>query len=238
MKQCPVCKTNYTDETLNYCLADGTALSVSASEPETVLMNNFDKNPMRINIPNQTAANNAPPVTSPNQTVVKTGVSALIVVALVGLLLLVMAAFAGFIIYSYSSKPEIATVNSDNKNAVSTGDNKNSRNVNTISEKPVTTPSPRSTNSNTNANIKPFPSNNSSGTPTAKVKPTGDGFLSLRTEPSVKTGTQLVKIPSGSTVNLENCEKNTMIIDSRKGRWCMVSYNNQTGWVFDAFLTY
>lgn len=37
MKECPQCKTTYSDETLNFCLADGTALvDAGAREPETI----------------------------------------------------------------------------------------------------------------------------------------------------------------------------------------------------------
>lgn len=37
MKECPQCKTTYSDETLNFCLADGTALiEAGGREPETI----------------------------------------------------------------------------------------------------------------------------------------------------------------------------------------------------------
>ena len=36
MKQCPVCKTTYTDDTLRYCLADGTTLAEGPLTEETV----------------------------------------------------------------------------------------------------------------------------------------------------------------------------------------------------------
>src|SRR4051812_38267371 len=32
MKQCPVCKTTYTDESLRYCLADGAVLTAETEE--------------------------------------------------------------------------------------------------------------------------------------------------------------------------------------------------------------
>jgi hypothetical protein len=37
MKQCPVCKTTYTDDTLRYCLADGTSLGDPEESQATVL---------------------------------------------------------------------------------------------------------------------------------------------------------------------------------------------------------
>lgn len=37
MKECPQCKTTYSDETLNFCLADGTALvEAGGRDPETI----------------------------------------------------------------------------------------------------------------------------------------------------------------------------------------------------------
>jgi len=96
-------------------------------------------------------------------------------------------------------------------------------------QKKTPTPAPSPINS---------PTPNSTGIATARVGPTNDGFLSLRTEPSAKTGAQLVKIPSGAIVQLEDCQKTYTVADSHRGRWCMVSYNDQTGWVFDAWLIY
>src|SRR5687767_4359051 len=37
MKQCPVCMTTYTDQTLRYCLADGNTLNDLAGELPTVV---------------------------------------------------------------------------------------------------------------------------------------------------------------------------------------------------------
>lgn len=38
MKACPLCKRTYTDETLNFCLADGSVLSASYDADETVTL--------------------------------------------------------------------------------------------------------------------------------------------------------------------------------------------------------
>lgn len=80
------------------------------------------------------------------------------------------------------------------------------------------------------------PTEQSSGTATACVNSPGDGFLSLRTEPSVKTGTQLVKMPTGAIVRLDDCQRELTTIGTKSGRWCMVSYEGQAGWAFDAWL--
>lgn len=40
VKRCPACKSTYTDETLNFCLSDGTTLETfNDSEYETIIRN-------------------------------------------------------------------------------------------------------------------------------------------------------------------------------------------------------
>ena len=73
---------------------------------------------------------------------------------------------------------------------------------------------------------------------TATVNSPNDGFLALRTEPDADRGTRLAKIPHGDSVEVLNCEKQFISIAGRSGRWCLVEYSGQTGWVFDGFLDY
>jgi hypothetical protein len=40
MKVCPVCNQKYTDESLNFCLNDGTTLTTSGGEQPTIMMDN------------------------------------------------------------------------------------------------------------------------------------------------------------------------------------------------------
>ncbi len=49
MKQCPNCKTTYTDESLRFCLADGANLISVPDAAETVRMS-FANDPMRVNV--------------------------------------------------------------------------------------------------------------------------------------------------------------------------------------------
>jgi len=63
-----------------------------------------------------------------------------------------------------------------------------------------------------------------------------DGFVALRSEPSVKEGERLVKIPHGAELTLIGCQRQTETIGKVKGRWCKTEYDSQEGWVFDAFL--
>jgi len=70
----------------------------------------------------------------------------------------------------------------------------------------------------------------------ARVDAPGDGFLALRSEPSASAGERIAKIPHGSYVSIEDCQREQTAVSGKKGRWCMVSYENNTGWVFDAWL--
>ncbi|MDQ3179074.1 MAG: hypothetical protein M3Q33_01000, partial [Acidobacteriota bacterium] len=96
MKQCPVCKTNYSDETMSFCLTDGANLVSLPDAAETVRMS-FSNNPLRINVPPESSPTVFTPPKS-NQPV-KKGVSPIIVGVLGFLLLLVVVGFAGLIAF-------------------------------------------------------------------------------------------------------------------------------------------
>ncbi|CAN5490878.1 hypothetical protein BH23BAC4_BH23BAC4_01230 [soil metagenome] len=70
----------------------------------------------------------------------------------------------------------------------------------------------------------------------AYVNSPGDGFLALRSEPSVRTGYRVMRIPHEASVEVINCRSSTSSIGSSRGRWCQVSYNGNQGWAFDAYL--
>ncbi|HEX8286419.1 MAG TPA: hypothetical protein VF556_00370 [Pyrinomonadaceae bacterium] len=239
MKQCPVCKTTYTDESLRFCLADGASLVPASNDQETVRIS-ADRNPLRIDIQKDAIPANLQPVTSQNSARPKFIVP-LIIIGLLGILFLGAVGVAAIIFLNPFGKTETAVVTENQKpsaSPVSTADNQNNelREKLTNIEKQIQ--EQKNQKKNPGSNPFPSPSQKNSGTVTARVASTNDGFLSLRTEPSVKTGTQLVKIPSGATVTLENCEKNYMTVDGRRGRWCMVSYSGEIGWAFDAWLIY
>ena len=50
MKQCPNCKSNYTDDSLQYCLSDGASLLPVSNDEKTVQMS-FANEPVRVSIP-------------------------------------------------------------------------------------------------------------------------------------------------------------------------------------------
>src|SRR5688500_12326195 len=61
MKLCPNCKTTYSDDTLRFCLADGTSLIPTSSAEKTVEMSG-GTNQMRLDIPMQSVPTMVSPV--------------------------------------------------------------------------------------------------------------------------------------------------------------------------------
>jgi hypothetical protein len=66
---------------------------------------------------------------------------------------------------------------------------------------------------------------------TAKVHAPGDGFLALRSEPTIRRGKRVLKIPHGTELTLGEC-----VTRRDDGGWCRTSYQGRTGWVAEQFL--
>ena len=226
MKQCPVCKTTYTDDSLSFCLSDGATLFFVSDEQETRVISKA-ADTVRIDVPPQTSSVFTPPVI-PHQT--QNGGRSKTVSLLIGVLALVILLFIGFAAFMLL-KP------SDEK-------------------RPGPTTSPTAANSQSNDEIAKLKKevedlkNQKSPTPTstvplqkpagetARVNSPGDGFLALRSAPNAETGYQILKIPHGSSVDVLGCQSFSVKIGSRNGRWCQVNYAGQSGWAFDAWLNY
>jgi 5-formyltetrahydrofolate cyclo-ligase len=56
-------------------------------------------------------------------------------------------------------------------------------------------------------------------------------------EPNSETGYRITQIPHGATLTVLGCPKPSNI-GKMTGRWCQVIYNGQSGWAFDAFMTF
>jgi len=249
MKQCPVCKTTYTDDTLSFCLNDGAALTApSLSSQVTQQMplgsNQTKENnpPIRVEFQSETPTQFSVPKNT-TQTERKR-LNPLTILAV--LVLLAIIGIAGIAIaYFVFVKQDSSTVASQNNSQITIpAQNSNSKETQELKEelerlkKQVEEQKKAKSNSAITSTPITNPTQSQQDIVTARVYSPGDGFLSLRTEPSVKTGTQLVKIPTGAMVQLEDCQKNYQTIDSRRGCWCMVTYKGQIGWVFDGFLVY
>jgi uncharacterized protein YraI len=66
---------------------------------------------------------------------------------------------------------------------------------------------------------------------TARVDTPGDGFLALRSEPTIRRGKRVLKIPHGTELALGEC-----VTRRDDGRWCRTGYQGRTGWVAEQFL--
>ena len=237
MKQCPVCKTTYTDETLSFCLTDGAKLVSLPDAAETVRMS-FGNDPVRINVPPDSSPTVFTPPISGNPP--KKGINPIVVAALVGVLLLFAIGFIGVIGY-FSLK--------------STGND----NIAVSSPTPAAKSTPTPTSDDETAELKEKlanlekqvrdrknPKNTSSvetySTPelsvtTARANSPRDGFLALRSEPDSETGYRIMKIPHGASLTVLGCPKPSNV-GKMRGRWCQVIYNGQSGWAFDAFMIF
>ncbi|MFN2500471.1 MAG: hypothetical protein ABR530_00475 [Pyrinomonadaceae bacterium] len=251
MKQCPVCKTTYTDPTLLFCLADGASLvgggagnvvteqhSDPTSDPTVVMQT---RRQMQVDIPQQQPA--APPAPAPAPVAAPSGgtgtlLKVLAAVLVLGVLVIALVA-AGALVYFNSGRSEVATINAVN----------NSKTQTTPTAEPTTandTDELRAQIANLqrmiNEQKKTSSPNLSYSEPervrTVRVNSPGDGFLALRTLPNSETGARIAQIPHGTTIAIGGCLNNSARIGGRPGRWCRSSYAGLTGWVFDGFVVY
>lgn len=233
MKQCPACRTTYTDDTLQYCLTDGSTLVLADTEAETIV-----RHGVRVDIEQPISKTQTTQFIPLSQARGSTGTVLKVVIGILvlGLLGLLVAGGAGAFYYFSTSSTSIS--------------------VATPTPKPSPTPSPTidpekerlqkelanlqkqlDKEKEAEANNRP-PVFETDEFPTARVNSPNDGFLALRSEPDAEKGERLAQIPHGTVVTLENCEKEKVKIGNRTGRWCMVTYRGTTGWVFDAWLEY
>ncbi len=211
MEQCPTCRSTYSDDTLRYCLADGAALSDLDSDAETLLRRD---GPATL-----------PASKSSSSSFVKIAIAVMVlgIVGLIGAGLATVLYFAS----SGSDGPVISPSPS------ATPDAEKAR-----LEKELEELQKKLNEVNTTYPQETPPGFESDELPTATVNSPNDGFLALRSEPDSERGDRLAQIPHGTVITLENCENERVKIGSRTGRWCMVTYRGQTGWVFDAWLVY
>ncbi|MFZ1700093.1 MAG: hypothetical protein WBO10_09550 [Pyrinomonadaceae bacterium] len=239
MKQCPSCKSTYTDETLRYCLADGAALAeIDTDEPTVVatvrnVAADTELLPARENVrieipPEQDRVSAERPVSAKSS---GNFLKAFLVVAVFAILAAGIAGVAGLLYYN-STRGETVANNARVSTPTPTPDqtgqlrdqiaNLEKRlNEQNNASRPVSTPTPSS---------EPIGR-------TARVNSPSDGFLALRTLPNSETGERVLKIPHGATISVGECGQMVTPV-KRSGRWCRASYDGQSGWVFDAYLIY
>ena len=233
MKQCPQCQTTYTDDSLRYCLADGKELFQIDNEQETVAFPRDKK--LRVDIDRAEPAP-MPAMASPKSQSASV-VKIVVVIALVGLLVIVAAGGIGALVYFGTRNNSANTNKNIAVNTSPTPDPEKQRMQDELANLQRRLDEQQK-NANRSGVPSPTPSQNAPGVVTALVNSPNDGFLALRDQPDADRGERLVKIPHGSTVTIENCQRNKVLIGGRSGRWCLVSWGDYEGYVFDAWLIY
>ena len=245
MKQCPNCKTNYTDDSLQFCLSDGANLLSLSNEQKTVQMSFGGNEPMRVNLP----PNSVPTVFAPRPFINDQPISqnqpakkgfGLIVAGLFGiLLLLVVGLVAGYILLRPRDNQPIANISPTSNTAPI--------NAPTVAPNDETTRLKEEManlkkqldaqkNQKPNSTFEPVAPPNQIGR-TAHANSPGDGFLALRSEPDSESGYRIAKIPHGAALTVIACPKASNV-GKMAGRWCQVNYNGQSGWAFDGFMQF
>ncbi len=238
MKQCPNCKTTYTDESLRFCLADGANLISTPDMAETVRMS-FANEPMRVNIPPDSAPTVFAAPTAQTAPV-KKGVSPIIVGILGILLLFVIGLFAAYIllrartdkISSVLTSPTPTASPANSKTDTPTDETAALKEKLASLEKQMQDRKPQKPNSPAETYSPSKPAVN-----TARANSPRDGFLALRSEPNSETGERIAKIPHGANITVTGCPKPSNV-GKIAGRWCQVTYNGQSGWAFDRFMIF
>jgi len=249
MKQCPTCRTTYTDETLRFCLADGAPLTDLGGEQSTVVRPTsgglsdektvaMGGEQMRADIPQNTASP-PPQYQSIRQPSSGSGGVLKVLLVVLGLgIFVVLLAIVGLILF-YKPRPDQADkIGPDLKTPASspapTKDDKDYlRDLIANLEKQL------ANQKNDGPSAKPVSTPNLSSTTmttTARANSPGDGFLALRSLPSASVGDRIIKIPHGASLSVGACGPLQQSV--HPGRWCQARYNGYSGYVYDYYLTY
>lgn len=236
MKLCPKCKTSYSDDSLLFCLSDGTNLISMPSAEQTIEMTGTT-NPLRVDVPTQSEPTFFAPAIPPQTQNAQRGINPWLVVPLITILILSVVGLLGYILF----KPvETVVSNSATPSPTATPGNDTAALKEELESLKKQIEGQKTPVKNDSA-VRPFP-NDTPTAPviqTARVSSPGDGFLALRSIPDAKNGMMLAKIPHGTNIEIIGCQKTpSQLPGKRRGRWCRTNYNGQGGWVFDAFLSY
>lgn len=228
MKQCPSCKTTYTDDSLRFCLSDGTSL-VSAEDEQRTVVRSAKNAPLAVEAPIASV-----PANSGRSSGSSTLVKVLIAVVVLTILLVVGLGLAGAAFYygTGTTPPETPVkIPSPSPSATTTPDPETERlrdelaNIQKKLEEQKKTPPSRPT---------PDPSL----TTTVTANSPADGFLALRSEPNSETGKRIAKIPHGAKLQIGACGDYITTQKNNYGRWCRAAYSGYSGWVFDKYVIY
>ncbi|MEQ1645089.1 MAG: hypothetical protein ABL959_16690 [Pyrinomonadaceae bacterium] len=248
MKQCPSCRTTYTDDTLRYCLADGSSLVAhdeeatfvrnSVAEPTVMLGRDL---PVRVDIEQAEIATRVVSLPRTNSAVEpqrSSGALFKVLMVVIGLgILAALVVVAGGLIY-FNSKNEVSVLKNENGKATATptpGKDDNEELREQIANLAKKLDEQKKTSNQANVPLK-LPGR-STTTTSATVNSPGDGFLALRSLPNSEAGDRIAKIPHGARIAIGACGPVITPV-KRSGRWCQATYDGLDGWVFDAYLSY
>lgn len=234
MKQCPSCKTTYTDDSLSYCLSDGTSLILVADDEPTVVRS-IKNDAVRVDVkhrpePVVVARPEQPPASN-------SWIKILIAALVLGVLAIAGLGLAGAAFY-YGSGNITAETPPKSPTPVPT-------------QTPTPTPDPEKEKLRDElANIQKRldeqqkkaqsvkPSVDPSLTTTVTANSPDDGFLALRSEPNSESGKRILKIPHGAKLQIGVCGDYVTTAKNNYGRWCRAAYGGYSGWIFDKYVIY
>lgn len=229
MKECPACKTTYTDDSLRFCLSDGNAL-ISLAEDEPTVVRKIPNDALRVDVRPEGESVAIPEKPSGSSSLLKILIALIVlgVVALVGL------GLAGVAVYYRTgvTPPETPVKTpSPAPSASPTIDPETEKlrdelaNIQKKLEEQKKTPP-----------VKPTP--DPSLTTTVTANSPDDGFLALRSQPNSESGKRILKIPHGAKLQIGACGDYITTQKNNYGRWCRAAYGGYSGWVFDKYVIY
>ncbi|NOT47113.1 MAG: SH3 domain-containing protein [Acidobacteria bacterium] len=229
MKECPACKTTYTDDSLRFCLSDGTALTALSDDEPTVVRRTRNDS-LRVDMTPEREDVVRPEKPSGSSTWIKILVALLIlgVIALLGLGLAGAAFYYGTgvkppetPVKTPSSAPSVTPTVDPEKEKLRDELANIQKKLDEQKKAPL---------------IKATP--DPSLTTTVTANSPADGFLALRSEPNSETGKRIFKIPHGAKLQIGACGDYITTQKNNYGRWCRAAYAGYSGWVFDKYVIY
>lgn len=174
MKTCPACKTQYSDDSLSYCLQDGTPLSASQSETPTVVIPEVEtsvrKAGSRINVdladPQTTSWQSQATHVTP-ATAEKKGTNVVLAVGVTAVVLILLFGIIGFAAFMFLRNSQIAGLQNGQPSINSGGPTSNV----TSNSTPGVTTTPAKTPSTTSSTPRSTPQSPPESTPLSPPPP-------------------------------------------------------------------
>jgi flagellar basal body-associated protein FliL len=186
MKQCPACKTSYTDDSLKFCLADGSVLDSATDEQPTVIKP-AGTNAVRVDIGSTAASTDAMPRVDPAPTS-SSGTWVKIALGVVILSLLVIGAvglIGAVFYYGSGGKEKDIAANSPTPTPTATATATPDAEKEKLRDELANIQKKLEEKIKTNVNTQPSPLDQPPLT-TATANSPEDGFLALRSQPNTE----------------------------------------------------